>query len=514
MRHNRITHLDEIPDGSGRLMVPDNNAVLYTVDKDTGAHVAYLDVRQQFLDNFHNSAGLGTGLGSAEFHPDFAENGLFYTVHTEGGTALTQDTPDYPAYGNTQFHSVVTEWRATDPSAPVFAGTSREVLRVPFAGRVHTVQQIAFNPTVTEGDPDYGNLYVLVGDGGNGVGNGNPQDLATPQGKVFRIDPLGDDSANGRYGIPADNPFVGTPARCRDLCPRPARPAPHQLGPRGRPHDVPRAHRRVAGRVGVRRRAGRQLRLVRARGTVPRGQPADLPPARRRRAARLHLPRRRVRPQPRPGQTGDAGVALNGGFVYRGDIPSCAAATCSPTSCAGGSWAPRRTRWSGTTATRGPRRDRAPARVRRRRGDDVPGARRRPAGRPAVRRGRRRGAVPHLEGEREDLAGDGRAARDGRLPVALPELAPNLVAHYDFDHPVQGAPTWEADQGWSGTDIELVNGGVEMRVADRAYPGAGEALQTQQMSPARRRTTTGRPASTTPTASTRSVRSPGRTRSP
>ncbi len=99
-------------------------------------------------------------------------------------------------------------------------------------------------------------------------------------------------------------------------------------------------------------------------------------------------------------------------------------------------------------------------------------------------------------------------------PVALPELAPNLVAHYDFDHPVQGAPTWEADQGWSGTDIELVNGGVEMRVADRAYPGAGEALQTQQMSPARRRTTTGRPASTTPTASTRSVRSPGRTRSP
>src|SRR5690606_23074231 len=37
--------------------------------------------------------------------------------------------------------------------------------------------------------------------------------------------------------------------------------------------------------------------------------------------------------------------------------------------------------------------------------------------------------------------------------------------------------------GWSGTDVQLVNGGVEMRVADRAYPGAGEALQTQQMSP-------------------------------
>ena len=68
-------------------------------------------------------------------------------------------------------------------------------------------------------------------------------------------------------------------------------------------------------------------------------------------------------------------------------------------------------------------------------------------------------------------------------PVVLPELAGNVAAHYDFDHPVAGSTTWEADQGWSGTNIQLVNGGVEMRVADRAYPGAGEALQTQQMSP-------------------------------
>ena len=28
-------------------------------------------------------------------------------------------------------------------------------------------------------------------------------------GKILRIDPLGHDSANGNYGIPADNPFVG-----------------------------------------------------------------------------------------------------------------------------------------------------------------------------------------------------------------------------------------------------------------------------------------------------------------
>ena len=68
-------------------------------------------------------------------------------------------------------------------------------------------------------------------------------------------------------------------------------------------------------------------------------------------------------------------------------------------------------------------------------------------------------------------------------PFVLPALAPNLVAHYDFDHPDAAKPTVEVDQGRSGTDISLINGGIEMRVADRAYPGAGEALQTQQMSP-------------------------------
>jgi glucose/arabinose dehydrogenase len=30
-----------------------------------------------------------------------------------------------------------------------------------------------------------------------------------PHGKILRIDPLGNNSANGQYGIPADNPFVG-----------------------------------------------------------------------------------------------------------------------------------------------------------------------------------------------------------------------------------------------------------------------------------------------------------------
>lgn len=65
-----------------------------------------------------------------------------------------------------------------------------------------------------------------------------------------------------------------------------------------------------------------------------------------------------------------------------------------------------------------------------------------------------------------------------------PHLRSNLVAFYDFDHPVEGDPALERDQGRSGTEIELVNGGPDMRVADHAYPGSGNALQTRQVNPA------------------------------
>ena len=35
------------------------------------------------------------------------------------------------------------------------------------------------------------------------------QDLGSPFGKILRIDPLGKNSRNGKYGIPTGNPFVG-----------------------------------------------------------------------------------------------------------------------------------------------------------------------------------------------------------------------------------------------------------------------------------------------------------------
>ncbi|RSM49998.1 hypothetical protein DMB66_43950 [Actinoplanes sp. ATCC 53533] len=64
-----------------------------------------------------------------------------------------------------------------------------------------------------------------------------------------------------------------------------------------------------------------------------------------------------------------------------------------------------------------------------------------------------------------------------------PSLRSDVVAFYDFDHPMPGDPALEADQGRSGTEIELVNGGAGARVRDRAYRGSGRSLQTRQVNP-------------------------------
>jgi hypothetical protein len=60
---------------------------------------------------------------------------------------------------------------------------------------------------------------VAIGDGGdaNDTGNGhvaigNGADATNILGTLIRIDPYGNNSANGKYGIPSDNPFVNHPS--------------------------------------------------------------------------------------------------------------------------------------------------------------------------------------------------------------------------------------------------------------------------------------------------------------
>ncbi|MGH9246457.1 MAG: PQQ-dependent sugar dehydrogenase [Acidimicrobiales bacterium] len=244
IRHARINYLGEVPDGSGRLYVPDLNGMLYLVED--GVPHGYLDVGATFAPDFFSGQGLGSGFGFVAFHPDFAENGKLYTVHTEWGEALEKPT-DLPAQPNTGYHGVLTEWTATDPAANTFSGTRREMLRLGFATRIHGIQQVDFNPTARRWHPDYGLLYLGVGDGGIGVSGDDPQDLGMPHGKVLRIDPLGDDSGNGEYGIPRANPFVRRPGAVGEIYAYGLR-NPHRFSWDARP-----PHRMYLGNIGQHR---------------------------------------------------------------------------------------------------------------------------------------------------------------------------------------------------------------------------------------------------------------------
>lgn len=203
----RINFLTHANDGSGRLFVNDLRNRLYVIEN--GNVSVYLDVKAQFPD-FVDSPRLGTGFGFFAFHPEFATNGKFYTVHTEAGSALSGETPDYVSPEGTDVHGIVTEWTTGNPTANTFSGTRREVLRIGFETFLHGFQQIGFNTNARPGDEDYGLLYITAGDGEENPNfSDGPQDLSVPHGKILRIDPLASNGPNGQYGIPSSNPFVG-----------------------------------------------------------------------------------------------------------------------------------------------------------------------------------------------------------------------------------------------------------------------------------------------------------------
>jgi len=203
----RINYLGHAGDNSGRLFVNDLRGKMYLIDG--GEVTEYLDLRSQTPD-FVDAPGLGSGFGFFAFHPDFARNGKLYTIHTEAGAALENKTPDYSNAEGDVIQGVLMEWTTTRPEESIFSGSAREVLRLGFQSHLHGMQQMAFDPGARPGDEEYGLLYIGVGDGESpGAHTDNAQSIGAHSGKILRIDPLGQDSPNGKYGIPASNPFVG-----------------------------------------------------------------------------------------------------------------------------------------------------------------------------------------------------------------------------------------------------------------------------------------------------------------
>jgi hypothetical protein len=216
----RISFVRDLPDG--RRFANDSRGFLYLIDANNQPQV-YANLGALFPHAVYNR--LESGFIGFAFHPEFARNGLFYTVHAERGPGNPK-TPDFIPPGFTAkdvtYHNIITEWHATNPAASTFAGTRRELLREAHvvANLGHPMGTAEFNPTAKPGDPDYGLLYTSGSDHGFSNGGGPNSNTASQTQRldsimtaILRFDPrspkvTGGMKGLGDYTIPKANKFA------------------------------------------------------------------------------------------------------------------------------------------------------------------------------------------------------------------------------------------------------------------------------------------------------------------
>jgi mono/diheme cytochrome c family protein len=248
----RVNYLRDEP-GGRRFFVNDLNGPLYLLDKQTKAFTKYLDFngladRPGLFPKFTYARNLATGLTDVILDPDYAKNGVFYTLHMEdpstpgsatprsgvvpgldlSGYTTTPAVPTPTVNGQIDREVVLVEWKDRNTANSTFEGTARELLRVQYPLAPHPLGEMSFNPVARAGDPDWRVMYLGSGDSQSGEQRDsrrlNPQRLDTLVGKILRIIPdLGERtntstvSENGRYRIPNDNPFVAVDGARKEI---------------------------------------------------------------------------------------------------------------------------------------------------------------------------------------------------------------------------------------------------------------------------------------------------------
>lgn len=236
--------------GGRRFFVNDLNGPLYILDKQTKQLTPYLNFNSGLFPKFTAAMGYAAGLMNFAFDPDYARNGIFYTLHMETLAAPGESAAPKPGvvpglnlegYTTTPALStpmvpdarfardmVVVEWTDRQIGNATFEGTAREVLRLQVPGLFHPLNEITFNPAARRGDSDWRVMYLGVGDSGTGERPGpmrmHAQRLDTLHGKILRIIPMLSEhvststvSDNGRYRIPNDNPFVAVEGARKEI---------------------------------------------------------------------------------------------------------------------------------------------------------------------------------------------------------------------------------------------------------------------------------------------------------
>jgi glucose/arabinose dehydrogenase len=203
----------EPPDGTHRLFVADQTGKVWILRPNgTKMTEPFIDITSKMVSLFtgYDERGL---LGLA-FHPNYQTNGKFYLFYTAPPRSGGPE-PGTPWDNLTR----ISEFQVSSDPNKADINSEKVILEEDHPQLNHDGGTLAFGPD--------GYLYISIGDGGNaddvGPGHvddwykinagGNGQDIThNLMGNVLRID-VNTTSGKINYGIPADNPFVGTDAR-------------------------------------------------------------------------------------------------------------------------------------------------------------------------------------------------------------------------------------------------------------------------------------------------------------
>lgn len=171
------------PNGDAdRLFVLERGGRVRLIDEGELVATPFLDISSKVVVGMMGGDERGA-LGIA-FHPDYADNGLFY-IHYNRSSG-----------GQSSGESVIEEYQVTDDADIADPNSGRVVLTVPQPQRNHKGGSINFGLD--------GFLYIGLGDGGGANDpQGNGQNVEALLGKFLRINPVA--SGGQPYSVPEGN---------------------------------------------------------------------------------------------------------------------------------------------------------------------------------------------------------------------------------------------------------------------------------------------------------------------
>ncbi len=173
--------------GDDRLFLTLQGGLVVIVEGGALRPEPFLDIRSLMTESHPGPHSGEQGLLGLAFHPRYTQNGFFFVDYTDRLGAV-----------------VVARYRVSEDPQRADPASGRILLTIPKPYVNHNGGQIQLGPD--------GHLYVSVGDGG---GAGGPSCFSQKSdsllGKLLRLDVDASSDTPPYHGIPADNPFPGSP---------------------------------------------------------------------------------------------------------------------------------------------------------------------------------------------------------------------------------------------------------------------------------------------------------------